>query len=34
MRFTPLGRLAEEPLSGVMVKVLAAAGVKPAGLSA
>ncbi|MBD3849024.1 A/G-specific adenine glycosylase [Bosea sp. SSUT16] len=34
MRFTPLGRLAEEPLSGVMVKVLAAAGVKPTGLSA
>ena len=29
MRFTPLERLAEEPLSGVMVKVLAAAGLRP-----
>ena len=28
MRFTPLAQLGQEPLSGVMVKVLAAAGLK------
>ena len=33
MRFTPLERLGQEPLSGVMVKVLAAAGLRPVGLS-
>lgn len=33
MRFTPLARLGEEPLSGLMVKVLAVVGLKPAGLS-